>query len=162
MDTYALKPDIVCEQAVDWDAELAAEMKCVEQDVDTNEIPAANTTLGVLGTMCRLRFSCDMGGGLAGNGRLVLSLRDSFQRIKYTVRADSWNGREPDNVVDERFGPRGNLSLSGTKEDPTMVNFELTRSRFRDITGTTLWEGCLLYTSPSPRDQRGSRMPSSA
>ena len=31
----------------------------------------------------------------------------------------------------------------------------------------TLWfspeqRGCLLYTSPSPRDQRGSRMPSSA
>ena len=24
------------------------------------------------------------------------------------------------------------------------------------------WNGCLLYTSPSPRDQRGSRMPSSA
>ena len=24
------------------------------------------------------------------------------------------------------------------------------------------FEGCLLYTSPSPRDQRGSRMPSSA
>ena len=29
-----------------------------------------------------------------------------------------------------------------------------------DIPG--LIEGCLLYTSPSPRDQRGSRMPSSA
>ena len=25
-----------------------------------------------------------------------------------------------------------------------------------------LWMTCLLYTSPSPRDQRGSRMPSSA
>ena len=25
-----------------------------------------------------------------------------------------------------------------------------------------LWIFCLLYTSPSPRDQRGSRMPSSA
>ena len=24
------------------------------------------------------------------------------------------------------------------------------------------FKGCLLYTSPSPRDQRGSRMPSSA
>ena len=24
------------------------------------------------------------------------------------------------------------------------------------------WKACLLYTSPSPRDQRGSRMPSSA
>ena len=29
-------------------------------------------------------------------------------------------------------------------------------------TSITLDEGCLLYTSPSPRDQRGSRMPSSA
>ena len=28
--------------------------------------------------------------------------------------------------------------------------------------GTMLYEACLLYTSPSPRDQRGSRMPSSA
>ena len=27
---------------------------------------------------------------------------------------------------------------------------------------TALAMGCLLYTSPSPRDQRGSRMPSSA
>ena len=28
--------------------------------------------------------------------------------------------------------------------------------------GTGLFPRCLLYTSPSPRDQRGSRMPSSA
>ena len=28
--------------------------------------------------------------------------------------------------------------------------------------GSTYWYACLLYTSPSPRDQRGSRMPSSA
>ena len=28
--------------------------------------------------------------------------------------------------------------------------------------GAGLFLGCLLYTSPSPRDQRGSRMPSSA
>ena len=27
---------------------------------------------------------------------------------------------------------------------------------------TAMSDGCLLYTSPSPRDQRGSRMPSSA
>ena len=29
-------------------------------------------------------------------------------------------------------------------------------------TAGALWVHCLLYTSPSPRDQRGSRMPSSA
>ena len=28
--------------------------------------------------------------------------------------------------------------------------------------GGEITKGCLLYTSPSPRDQRGSRMPSSA
>ena len=28
--------------------------------------------------------------------------------------------------------------------------------------GSAELDGCLLYTSPSPRDQRGSRMPSSA
>ena len=33
-------------------------------------------------------------------------------------------------------------------------------SDFHYLTG--LCEPCLLYTSPSPRDQRGSRMPSSA
>ena len=35
----------------------------------------------------------------------------------------------------------------------------------RDVTqqvGDELGQSCLLYTSPSPRDQRGSRMPSSA
>ena len=30
------------------------------------------------------------------------------------------------------------------------------------ILAVTLFFACLLYTSPSPRDQRGSRMPSSA
>ena len=30
------------------------------------------------------------------------------------------------------------------------------------LLGTSLKFDCLLYTSPSPRDQRGSRMPSSA
>ena len=32
----------------------------------------------------------------------------------------------------------------------------------RDFGRRMSWSSCLLYTSPSPRDQRGSRMPSSA
>ena len=31
-----------------------------------------------------------------------------------------------------------------------------------NIVGLAHYRSCLLYTSPSPRDQRGSRMPSSA
>ena len=35
-------------------------------------------------------------------------------------------------------------------------------SALRKVARVRLSNGCLLYTSPSPRDQRGSRMPSSA
>ena len=33
---------------------------------------------------------------------------------------------------------------------------------FQDTLFSSEWSDCLLYTSPSPRDQRGARMPSSA
>ena len=38
---------------------------------------------------------------------------------------------------------------------------KLTQRIAVEVTGND-WNACLLYTSPSPRDQRGSRMPSSA
>ena len=41
--------------------------------------------------------------------------------------------------------------LAGDKVLVEMTPYDLTKGRI-----------CLLYTSPSPRDQRGSRMPSSA
>ena len=45
----------------------------------------------------------------------------------------------------------------------TGANLDLTNQTTTDLTeGTNLYYTCLLYTSPSPRDQRGSRMPSSA
>ena len=43
--------------------------------------------------------------------------------------------------------------------DTNAVNEDLEEAA--DFAGFLL-ESCLLYTSPSPRDQRGSRMPSSA
>ena len=45
---------------------------------------------------------------------------------------------------------------SWAQQVSTVVSVDLTR-----YTGKW-YEICLLYTSPSPRDQRGSRMPSSA
>ena len=36
------------------------------------------------------------------------------------------------------------------------------RDKFTQVRAIELPKACLLYTSPSPRDQRGSRMPSSA
>ena len=43
------------------------------------------------------------------------------------------------------------------------LSYVLTGREGYDVTdGSVTYQGCLLYTSPSPRDQRGSRMPSSA
>ena len=39
---------------------------------------------------------------------------------------------------------------------------DITALRLQADTFFEQWQDCLLYTSPSPRDQRGSRMPSSA
>ena len=39
---------------------------------------------------------------------------------------------------------------------------KLTLARAARDAGVSLWEICLLYTSPSPRDRTRSRMPSSA
>ena len=62
-----------------------------------------------------------------------------------------------------------NLNLNGTGGVSFRVPVELgTRQRQFDRTLRQWWQtfnrviNCLLYTSPSPRDQRGSRMPSSA
>ena len=52
---------------------------------------------------------------------------------------------------------RGELQLGVMIETMRREGFELTIGRPR-----VLFRSCLLYTSPSPRDQRGARMPSSA
>ena len=46
---------------------------------------------------------------------------------------------------------------ASTRQVDSLLNFETVR-----IFNNESHELCLLYTSPSPRDQRGSRMPSSA
>ena len=50
-----------------------------------------------------------------------------------------------------------------TELEPAGAKMHTGRSRNDQVaTDVRLWTLCLLYTSPSPRDQRGSRMPSSA
>ena len=44
----------------------------------------------------------------------------------------------------------------------TMSLKHIGNQNFAEQSYATMAEHCLLYTSPSPRDQRGSRMPSSA
>ena len=55
----------------------------------------------------------------------MLSLRDAFQRIKYTVRAD-FDGLEPGDVVGRRFGPTGSGPCPAQRK-PDDAEFQLTR-----------------------------------
>ena len=48
-----------------------------------------------------------------------------------------------------------------TEEDGTAILY-IDRHLVHEVTSPQAFEGCLLYTSPSPRDRTRSRMPSSA
>ena len=50
-------------------------------------------------------------------------------------------------------------SLIYAEGDFDLKTKRIAKRRFNIV---AFFSGCLLYTSPSPRDQRGSRMPSSA
>ena len=59
------------------------------------------------------------------------------------------------------------IEFGKTKEGNTVTKYLLKNKNgmevaVMDLGATIVSVLCLLYTSPSPRDQRGSRMPSSA
>ena len=72
-----------------------------------------------------------------------LAAADEFTKpFQEAMTAWCWGFGWGDEVIDEKTRSMMNLSMIGALGK--------------------MHECCLLYTSPSPRDQRGSRMPSSA
>ena len=73
-------------------------------------------------------------------------------------------------LTNNQIGGRRNLVINGSmicsqraSSATTMTNAYATVDRFRGFSnGGGAFTGCLLYTSPSPRDTNPSRMPSSA
>ena len=72
--------------------------------------------------------------------------------------------------VEDEVAQQHHAILVDKMEAAGYENYEFSnfgKPNFHSRNNTAYWEGkryigCLLYTSPSPRDQRGSRMPSSA
>ena len=82
------------------------------------------------------------------------------RRMRRAVEAAYQNKRTVLSLTSPMFAP-GLANEWGEKGNKCLLSWmELKKS----LTKLRLGEGgtCLLYTSPSPRDQRGSRMPSSA
>ena len=65
-------------------------------------------------------------------------------------------------TLDLSSGALGDFNIAEINLETTNgVNLEITTDQLQALSADSN-ELCLLYTSPSPRDQRGSRMPSSA
>ena len=72
----------------------------------------------------------------------------------------SLGGRQLVKSVDVDLSPGEVVGLLGPNGAGKTTTFNLVIGLLRPDVGQVLL--CLLYTSPSPRDQRGARMPSSA
>ena len=86
-------------------------------------------------------------------------LQQTYQCEVVTFTADLGQGEELEPA-------RAKAQLMGVKEEHIFID-DLREEFVRDyvfpmMRSNALYEGCLLYTSPSPRDRQKSRMPSSA
>ena len=91
------------------------------------------------------------------NGTLVLNANGTFT---YTPNAN-FNGTDSFvyQVTDGNGGTAEatvDITVNSINDDPVAANDAFSTDE------DTAYSACLLYTSPSPRDQRGTRMPSSA
>ena len=85
-------------------------------------------------------------------------MEESFEKLTGVEKVISgYSGGKTENPTYEEvtYGNTGHLEVVQVIYDTSLISFEeLLKNFWLNI--------CLLYTSPSPRDQRGSRMPSSA
>ena len=73
-------------------------------------------------------------------------------QVQQAIKLLHMTNMEIQEYVDDKFQDNPFIETKGEFEEQKQS--EITKNNRADI--------CLLYTSPSPRDQRGSRMPSSA
>ena len=100
------------------------------------------------------------------SGQTFYSIGNGLSRQISYARDDNYRTR--DHVLDNNIAI-ASLDLSYTYAVDKQITAETIAGSFLDDSSFTASydagnriSTCLLYTSPSPRDQRGSRMPSSA
>ena len=153
----------------------------VYADKDGNEVvsPIEYETIGLMGTNCGITDPDDLarvnwlandlgidtielGGTL---GVLMDAGEASFGDVPYMekiIDVELRNGTEHGMLVAQgaaRVGEHFKLNRVPVVKKQTISAYD---PRVIQVTGITMMMTCLLYTSPSPRDQRGARMPSSA
>ena len=98
-------------------------------------------------------------GAAQGFGRAIA--RSYHTAGAYLILVDQ--SLDPLKTLKEEFGKKTSIvevDVSDAEQLETKLSPILNKNKAVDILVNNA--ACLLYTSPSPRDQRGSRMPSSA
>ena len=93
---------------------------------------------------------------LAGRKSAQLTLNDKKDPASYATALENAVGSKPE------LSTLAKLTQMFKRELPESLNQELLGNAMNQWKSFWMFPACLLYTSPSPRDQRGSRMPSSA
>ena len=109
--------------------------------------------------LVRIRMS-----GLNGTTLQIMAERPDGTMTVEDCEAVS-RGVSPVLDVEDPLDRAYHLEVSSPGIDRPLVrrqDFEAWAGHLIKLETNRLLDGCLLYTSPSPRDQRGSRMPSSA
>ena len=108
---------------------------------------------------------------VAGIATSVASAQKSADKTLVVLQDDIAPGLDVDGANASNYTVHQvlNSTMEGLIAYPTKTvdgimtpNFKVTAQQFAPRLATSWSKSCLLYTSPSPRDQRGSRMPSSA
>ena len=117
-----------------------------------NVIGVIPANLWALGHLIKL----SLGSNTQLNGSLPTAINNLVHLTFLNLRDVNLSGTIPEELGDLIL--LTNLNLSGANLVGTVPT---TFSNLENLEYLYL-DGCLLYTSPSPRDQRGARMPSSA
>ena len=97
-------------------------------------------------------FIVDLG---SQNGVFLNNEKIQKAKLKY------WDEIQIHNFVIKFMAKQG-LGATNKQDEASATEIDEDKTKFFNISNEKQLKDCLLYTSPSPRDQRGSRMPSSA
>ena len=91
--------------------------------------------------------------------RIIMALRDaselSVNRLAETV------DKSPA-AVSQHLAKLRLARIVSTRQEGTRIFYRLENEHAQQLVADAIFQACLLYTSPSPRDRTRSRMPSSA
>ena len=109
-------------------------------------------------------FKDNVMGLLGGQAKAMVVTSSRKEAVRYKLGFHKYIAEQGYEKINAMVAFSGEVEFDG--KDPNSAHLlgdKFTETNMNpNLKGRDMRKACLLYTSPSPRDQRGSRMPSSA